>query len=196
MNVELNIIDTIKYMMSKWSITMRYTNEEEVGNIKLCNGILQGDSLSPLLFILSINVLSKELNKEISKIRINNKEYKNHLFYMDDLKITTTTKEDMEKAHRIVMNTFEDIGFEVNTKKCGLLIRGFREIPEGMEEIPIVAEETPYKYLGLEMTNVVSEEIYKKRIKNIIYKRADEILKKNLNPINTFRMIWSNCHYI
>ena len=193
MNVELNIIDTIKYMMSKWSITMRYTNEEEVGNIKLYNGILQGDSLSPLLFILSINVLSKELNKEISKIRINNKEYKNHLFYMDDLKITTTTKEDMEKAHRIVMNTFEDIGFEVNTKKCGLLIRGFREIPEGMEEIPIVAEETPYKYLGLEMTNVVSEEIYKKRIKNIIYKRADEILKKNLNPINTFRMIWSNC---
>ena len=48
----------------------------------------------------------------------------------------------MEKAYRIVMNTFKDTGFEVNTKICGLLIRGFREIPEGMEEIPIVAEET------------------------------------------------------
>ena len=38
--------------------------------INVERGIIQGDSLSPLLFVLSIDILSKQLDKQISKLNI------------------------------------------------------------------------------------------------------------------------------
>ena len=39
-------------MMARWRIRLSYGAKKEVGEVKLENGIIQGDSFSPLLFVL------------------------------------------------------------------------------------------------------------------------------------------------
>ena len=164
-NAPLMIIEMIKYMMDHWAINMRYTNGEKVGRIKLYNGILQGDSLSPKLFIIAINMISTQLNEKIKPININGRSLMNHIFYMDDLKVICEDKEEISNAHQMIMRLFSDIGMEVNTSKCGLIMHKTKEIPIGMEDIPIVTMENPYKYLGIEISDTPSVNIYKRRIK-------------------------------
>jgi len=63
------IINTIKEMMKKWKIQLTM-NKELIGDIQIKTGILQGDSLSPLLFILIIDIISKQLEKTLKPITI------------------------------------------------------------------------------------------------------------------------------
>ena len=67
-------------MMSRWKIRLSYGAKKDVGDVRLTNGIIQGDAFSPLLFVLIIDPLIKILKKRLgSDVEI--------LFYTDDLKV-------------------------------------------------------------------------------------------------------------
>ena len=80
-------------MVGKWNIDISYT-KKKIGNIKLNNGILQGDTMSPLLFIMCIDPIMNKLDEIIKGVEIR-KELEegvkfiriNKLVYMDDLKV-------------------------------------------------------------------------------------------------------------
>ena len=60
-------------------------------------GIFQGDSLSPLLFVLSMIPLSSLLRKVNVFYEWRKKEYKlNHLLIMDDLKLYSKSEEQID----------------------------------------------------------------------------------------------------
>ena len=69
---------------------MNYGNEE-VCEIKLINGIIQGDSLSPFLFVLTLDPLIKILKEQNIGIEITPERKIDILYYMDDLKIITNS---------------------------------------------------------------------------------------------------------
>ena len=52
-------------MMCRWKIRLSYGAKKEVGEVRLTNGIIQGDAFSPLLFVLMIDPLIKILKKRI-----------------------------------------------------------------------------------------------------------------------------------
>ena len=82
------IVNFLKWIMPMWSTKLILRHENgvlEVSNIRICRGIFQGDSLSPLLFILAINPVSFLLNKNQSGYKIENVTI-SHILYMDDLK--------------------------------------------------------------------------------------------------------------
>ena len=54
--------------MNKWKIKLYYNNNF-IGKIKINNGILQGDIMSQLLFILSIDPILNELDNIIKGYR-------------------------------------------------------------------------------------------------------------------------------
>ncbi|GAB1219546.1 hypothetical protein ENUP19_0038G0018 [Entamoeba nuttalli] len=86
-NVEGVIINIIESMMTRWKIFIGYKFNEYLGNIKLNRGILQGDSLSNLLFIIQMNIISQIIEEKFPKA--------NHTLYMDEMRIMTESSEEM-----------------------------------------------------------------------------------------------------
>ena len=82
-----------------------------------------------------------------------------HQFYMDDLKLYSRTKEDLEKQLSLVRKISEGIGLQLNTTKCAQMHFTPRDQSTNIESmggltelLPSVTEDNPYKYLGVKQT--------------------------------------------
>ena len=84
----------ITEMMARWKIRLSYGAKEEVGEVRLMNGIIQGDAFSPLLFVLMIDPLIKIMKKNVvDKVEV--------LYYMDDLKASMTNIQTAQRVHEM-----------------------------------------------------------------------------------------------
>ena len=80
----------------QWKLSLT-SNAEELGDVDVKRGIFQGDSLSPLLFVLSMIPLSSLLRKVNVCYEWGKKEYKfDHLFFMDDLKLYSKSEKQID----------------------------------------------------------------------------------------------------
>ena len=52
-------------MMARWKIRLSYGAKKEVGEVRLENGIIQGDAFSPLLFVLMIDPIIKIMKRRL-----------------------------------------------------------------------------------------------------------------------------------
>ena len=162
------IKEFLKKQMQRWkmNITLRHTEGEiHLPNVKVKRGIFQGDSLSPLLFCLAIDPLSKLIKKEqigysLSKSRKKDDKIKDqisHLLFMDDLKLYAEDEHGLEKLIEVVHAFSKDIGMEFGLDKCakctiktGKKIKGVGiEIEQG-QFIEDIESGGNYKYLGIE----------------------------------------------
>ena len=82
-----NIIDLIKQSMKK-SKTNLYVDEKLLGSVPIRRGIFQGDSFSPLLFVIVLLPLTHILRETGMGYQLEKNGAKvKHLFFMDDLKL-------------------------------------------------------------------------------------------------------------
>ena len=82
------ILSFLAHSMSMWHTNMSLYHENGVlcvNDIMIKRGIFQGDTLSPLLFIIAINPLSLLLNRKCSGYSLGGLNV-THTLYMDDLK--------------------------------------------------------------------------------------------------------------
>ena len=87
MGVSDNIRELISYSMPGWK-TCLILSGKELGKIDINRGIFQGDSLSPLLFVIIMIPLSLILRDIKARYSFGeNKPSINHLLFMDDLKL-------------------------------------------------------------------------------------------------------------
>ena len=79
-----------------WQTTITLSHSKgkiTIPDIKIRRGIFQSDNLSPLLFCMAIDPLSKLLNKEQGAYNLSHGRRRdpakrvNHLLFMDDLKL-------------------------------------------------------------------------------------------------------------
>ena len=92
------LIAFIEENMSQWKTDITLVHKEgvlETGPIRIKRGIFQGDSLSPLLFTMSLNPLSQELQKMGYGYQMDEQTKINHLFYADDLKLYGTSDKQL-----------------------------------------------------------------------------------------------------
>ena len=94
-----------------------------LGEVDIRKGIFQGDSLSPLLFVLCIVPLTWLLRRAKAGYEWSNKGFRlNHLLLMDDLKLFAESKNQIDSLVQTVDIFSEDIGMQFGIKKCELLI--------------------------------------------------------------------------
>ena len=80
--------------MRDWKSVLT-SNGEVLGEVRIKRGIFQGDSLSPLLFVLSMIPLTILLKREDIGYKFG---MMNHLLYMDDLKLYGRSEQELESS--------------------------------------------------------------------------------------------------
>ena len=113
-----NVREFLQRSMVQWKLSLT-SNGEELGDVDVKRGIFQGDSLSPLLFVLSMIPLSSLLRKVNLFYEWGKKEYKlNHLLFMDDLKLYSKSEAQIDSLIQTTHIFSTDIGMEFGIKKC------------------------------------------------------------------------------
>ncbi|KAG0435431.1 Retrovirus-related Pol polyprotein from type-2 retrotransposable element R2DM [Dictyocoela muelleri] len=187
LNLPKNYINLMKMLQSYLKLNI-IVNNTKIGSIIPRRGIIQGDSLSPLLFTLCMEPVSRYLNEECNpKVRISYKDFNlniNHLLYMDDIKIFSENEDELEELIIKCIDTLNIIGLSHNKEKSSTNTESCTEIAD------IISPIYGYKYLGLIED---SENRFKSiNINNIIEKilsRVNKLTRSNLNSKNMFNSI-------
>ncbi|KAK6018747.1 reverse transcriptase [Ostertagia ostertagi] len=130
-------------------------------------GVMQGDTLSPLLFCMAIAPISAKLRNSVSPYRTatgalspNSEPLEiNHQFYMDDLKVYTSRWDDIAKAKQGIEKVAGELGLQMNPTKCAvnsLNVPQQLTATEEMENIPVLGSSSLYKYLGAEQNALIN----------------------------------------
>ena len=102
---------------------------------KIQRGILQGESLLLLLFVIAMMPLNTILRKSTGGYKFTKSQEKiNHLMYMNDINIFTQNKKELETLTQTIIYS-QDIGMELRIEKCVIWImkKGRGETIDGTE---------------------------------------------------------------
>ena len=182
--------------MMNWETEL--TSEKvSLGKVKIRRGIFQGDSFSPLLFVLAVIPLSFMLRKVKAGYDLGrNKGRVNHLLFMDDLKLYGKNERQLDTLVNSVRIPSEDIQMQFGINKCAILImkRGKYVHSEGIKlpddkKIKEVEINKGYMYLGILEADGIKDGDMKEKIVKGYYRRIRKILKSKLNGVNTITAI-------
>ena len=185
-----NVKKFLEDSMSKWKLELS-SSGEILGDVQVRRGIFQGDSLSPLLFVVCMIPLTLILRKTKAGYEWGNKQFRvNHLMFMDDLKLFGKSNDQIDSLIQTVHLFSKDINMEFGLKKCGILVlkRGKIDkcdgvtLPDGqiMKEI----EKNGYRYLGVVELDRVKEREMKEQFVKEYKRRLKLVLKSKLNGKN------------
>ena len=191
------LVRAIEMLTRNWSTKLQLQSENEMIEseyIKYLRGIFQGDSLSLLLFILTVNPMFFLLNTTegytLGKQGDRNLNI-THLFFVDDLKLYSSSVEKAKIQLDIVTTFSNNIGMSFGLDKCAYLCieHGKRK---SLEE-SIVINDTEireldigetYTYLGVDENIGMNGELNKDKVKREYLRRTRKIWKSELNARN------------
>lgn len=200
-------------LMKNWVVKYQGCKDGRIvmsQRLEVRNGVLQGDTLSPLLFCIAISPISYWLTKNITKYetsfgKIGGYSVKlGHLYYMDDLKVYTTSPQELDRALNGVESIGLTIGLKTNAKKCAaihlnnrdpLATRGFM-----LDKIPLIGEQNSYKYLGIAQNSRISQHEVLGKLKEVVCKQATAIWSSKLTfgqkVQNTNSQVMTKANYV
>ena len=178
----------------KQSNTELTASNQRLRNVKIRRGIIQGNSLSPLLYALMMIPLTLVLRQTKAAYELKKGGKKiNHLLFMDDLKLFAKNEDQIDNLVNAVRVCSEDIKMEFGLPKCGVLImkRGKVVKSEGISmpdgKMMKNIEEGGYKYLEILEAEGAKHEEMKDRIKNEYIRRV-----RNNNSV---KVKWSKYYF-
>ncbi|XP_029654503.1 uncharacterized protein LOC115227957 [Octopus sinensis] len=187
--IPLWITNFIKSLVERWTVCLHF-GKKRIGAVKLNCGILQGDALSPQLFVLVMDPLSRILNSKFPKLWIDQEDPSmlvystNHLFFVDDLKILAQKEETVIKMMDTIVEYFEVAGLEMNSQKSATNL-------ESLEGCRTLDGIEGYRYLGVledRGSNVQKQKVLETILENV-KKRVTGLAKTKLNSANLFKAI-------
>ena len=190
-----NLCELIENSMGNWETELSCAGEK-LGRIHINHGIFQGDSLSPLLFVMAMIPLSLLLNKEHFGYKFNRNEAKiNHLLFMDDLKLYAKTERELEELMIVVDRYSSDIGMEFGFDKCAMIvIKAVVKVKSEGIVLPtgdVIKEldRNGYKYLGVLQECDIKHREMKENVRNEYLRRVKLLAKSKLYARNLFPAI-------
>lgn len=173
------MIKFVERMLAHQSVTLAIEGIP-LGTAMVANGILQGDSLSPLLFVIAMEPVSRRLN-EIEKVSIESQLWRNHLIFIDDIKLLAKDERTLKKLCACTKESLEVIGFNINQAKSA------SNIDDEQVFGRVVDDQNGYKYMGiLENSANTVMEANKIIIRDKIESRVKKLCTSKLTARNLF----------
>ena len=110
-----NILEFVKRSMANWHAELTLCGEI-LAKVNIRRGIFQGDSLSPLLFVICMILLTHVLCKAKARYTLGGGEKINHLLFMDDLKLYGKSENEIKGLVSTVEVFSQDIGMKFGVK--------------------------------------------------------------------------------
>ena len=191
----VNVRSFISESMKHWNTELN-AGQSRLRNVKIKRGIFQGDSLLPLLFVMTMIPLTLMLRKTNIFYEVRKKgERINHLLFMDDLKLFAKNVDQIDSLVNTVRIFSEDMKMEFGLSKCGMLImkRGKVVESDGLcmpaDTMMRNIEEGGYKYLGILEVDGIKHDEMKEQLKKEYISRVRNVLKSTLNEDNIISAI-------
>ena len=189
------VIVFMKECMKSWRVELT-SGSDVLGEVKINRGIFQGDSLSPLLFVIALLPLTAILKKAKPGYKFASGEKINHLLFMDDLKLYGESEKALDSLVQTVRIFTSDIRMEFGIEKCATLIQkrgkvvrsdGFK-LPDD-KVINSLQDKDGYKYLGILQVDKVKGQEMKEKIAKEYKRRVRKVLETKLNGENMIKSI-------
>ena len=185
-----NIVSIISNSMLNWK-TVLTSGGTVLGQVDIKRGIFQGDSLSPLLFIVIMLPLTLVLRRMRAGYRLaKDMTPINHLLFMDDLKLYGANKDQLNSLIQVVRIFSQDIKMSFGLEKCAVLeMRRGRQVDSSGINLPDdqhIGEigEEGYKYLGILQLDQNLNTKMKVKITSEYIRRVKKLCRSKLNGGN------------
>ena len=186
MGVAGNVASLLASSMMGWK-TQLIGGGDVLGTVDIKRGIFQGDSLSPLLFVMVMIPLSQRLNAMNEGYKLVNEGRSiNHLLFMDDLKLYARSDSQLEKLVGVVKSYSDDIMMEFGLSKCAVLsvVKGKQIRKEGLVlpsgDLMKEVDEEGYKYLGVLQKDGHLDTEMKTKVEDEYFRRLGLLLESEL----------------
>ena len=103
--------------MRNWKRVLT-SNGDTLGEVSIQRGKFQGDSLSPLLFIIILMLLSMTLNNTNYGYLLSIETPINHPLFMDDITFYDKTERELQSLVHTIQTKSKYIGLEFGMKRC------------------------------------------------------------------------------
>lgn len=187
------IVSFLERSMTNWRVQLTSCGES-LGTVNVRRGIFQGDSLSPLLFIICMIPLTKVLRKVKMGYTLDGVKI-NHLFFMDDLKLFAKNDNEIDSLVCTVNLISQDIGMQFGVKKCGVVTMKRGKLAKstdielsGGDKIREIGDQG-YKYLGIVELDKIKEEEMKCTYRKEYFRRVRLVMQSKLNGRNKIKAI-------
>uniref|UniRef100_A0A803TXE0 Reverse transcriptase domain-containing protein n=1 Tax=Anolis carolinensis TaxID=28377 RepID=A0A803TXE0_ANOCA len=131
------------------------TNGQLSNNINIQKGTRQGCPLSPLLFIMMLEILLEAIrkNSDLKGLRIRNHSYKTRAFADDLVCLIENPLEQFDLWWETIANFGEVTGFRINREKNKILTKNMtQKNKENLKKKTGIEIVKKIKYLGIELT--------------------------------------------
>lgn len=133
-------IEYIEKLYTNATTNLQYGSRNTI--LKVKQGVLQGDPISPLLFNAVMDRAIKQLPKGIG-YKVNGQLF-NCIAYADDIILVASTREGLQSSIDVLTSCLASFGLKTNTDKSSTLSL----IPSGREKKMKVIEEAHFKVDG------------------------------------------------
>ena len=196
LEIALNVREMLSNSMKSWKVELT-SGGQTLGAVNIRRGIFQGDSLSPILFVIALIPLSEILRKVKMGYSLGKDGGKfNHLLFMDDLKLYGRNVNEIDSLIQTVRIFSQDIGMEFGIQKCAMLkiVIGKMVECEGIslpngEKVRSLEKGQDYRYLGVLQCDTIKHNEMKGLLRNEYFRRVRKMLKSSLNSGNVIQAI-------
>ena len=194
----MNGFSNFFHSMHLWN-TILTINGNIYGELYIQCCIFQGDSLSPLLFIMALLPLSIILNNSGKGCLLQHGNLcVSHLVYMDDIKLFASSRQHLDSLLTTLSLFSDDICMKFGCSKCNILTltRGcitptddFKRLSVSNSTIASLAPTSAYRYLGVLESAVFHHGNMKEKLSDEYRCRIRKLLRLHLTGSNVIHAI-------
>ena len=167
-------------------------NGERMGRMDVWNGIRQGCTCSPQLFIMAVNEIIISLQRSGLGFR-NDCVYVPALFFADDGVIFGNSVREVERMIDVLVSKTAEIGMKVNKNKCNVLVFNRKMNVRSIKGMNVVKD---VKYLGVRVSS--TKDVFKLHREDVCMKGRKmtsmtySVIHKSWNRVLIGKTYWKS----